>query len=117
MSDITVEIYCDGSEQRPHVVREIAAYDCDAHGKWWVGSRPDRGRQRARQAQKRTSAGKPPNLITNGLLDTQPLVCKLCGQRLPHWRDESVMAPILNDIVARHARLRVRLSDLPTATL
>jgi len=94
-----VDVVCNDRRHEKRVV-SLATFDRDGQGRWHIGRRPGE-RRRARQFDKMRAAGRP-SLITNDLLDFQPLVCKLCGERLAGWRDAATMVPVLNYLAVQH---------------
>ena len=91
-----IEVVCDSDDHRGLLV----AYSRDDSGRWHLDSR-NRRRRLDRLAAARRAAGKP-SMVDLALLDNTPPRCNLCGQWMPtYWRDEAVMAPILDDLAAR----------------
>jgi hypothetical protein len=108
VKDFAVDVVCDNRRRHEKRIVSLATFD-RREGRWHIGRRPGE-RRRARHFEKMRAAGRP-SLITNGLLDFQPLVCKLCGERLAGWRDKATMVPVLDRLAVQHDRL-VSISQL-----
>jgi hypothetical protein len=103
---LSILVVCDNPRHGGKVAK-IVSFLRDENGAWWHYP----GNQQSKRQWGRSHGMR---VIAAGLDARQPAQdygCKLCGQKLPHWRDVRPLFPILNECASRGVS-RIGMTEL-----